>query len=458
MILDTLDAVKLQQTLALIKPDAYQHQQLIVYRILQEGFTIVHQKSFQFTQDQAALFYREHEHQPFYSTLTEWMASAPVYALILEKEDAIQSWRTLMGPTDANKARATEPTSLRALYGTDGSRNAVHGSDCSTSAQREINLVFDQQREPVTSTNTLAPDNNNAQAPTPATVTAIVDAQPHDLATDEPALPQPSKHDADSDQHHDHSDIHVLESLKVGQPDMLVDQDAMVPHQPADLNGTDNGLSASHESPAPVQRLPDTNQTNDSPVTLHLDVSELDAPAPALTDADVPVSPEPEAQHDTADAVLPVESNTLNEQETIAVDHPSLDHIAHGQVAMDAEPALDLITTSAAPEDAAKDEYSTDVLTEEAVTKEADADATLEPVSTAVVVEASEVKDVNDQYPSEDKMAIVHHDSHDAATQDLTKDESAVEDIMMDTPAVLAEEAPNTQTPKVDDEPVLEAR
>ncbi|KAI8330849.1 nucleoside-diphosphate kinase, partial [Chlamydoabsidia padenii] len=133
-----------QKTLALIKPDAMQanHKQAIIDKILAFGFTIIQQKQLQFDLKQASLFYREHEHKSFYPQLTEWMSSAPIYAMVLEKENAIQDWRFLMGPTDANKAREINPTSIRALFGTDGSHNATHGSDCLTSAEREIDIVF----------------------------------------------------------------------------------------------------------------------------------------------------------------------------------------------------------------------------------------------------------------------------------------------------------------------------
>jgi hypothetical protein len=81
--------------------------------------------------------------------------SGPIVAAVLARENAIQAWRNLLGPTDSNKARATAPTryelnlssesdpaSLRARFGTDGSRNAAHGSDSVQSAAREIRFFF----------------------------------------------------------------------------------------------------------------------------------------------------------------------------------------------------------------------------------------------------------------------------------------------------------------------------
>ncbi|KAI9303350.1 nucleoside diphosphate kinase, partial [Cunninghamella echinulata] len=133
-----------ERTLALIKPDAMQanHQDAILEKINTSGYTIVDKKQVHLSLHQAELFYHEHENKPFYKDLTQWMSSGPIYALILEKENAIQDWRNLMGPTDSNKAREINPDSIRALFGTDGSQNATHGSDSAISFQREVNIIF----------------------------------------------------------------------------------------------------------------------------------------------------------------------------------------------------------------------------------------------------------------------------------------------------------------------------
>ncbi|KAI8075021.1 nucleoside diphosphate kinase, partial [Gongronella butleri] len=275
---------KLQQTLALIKPDAMQqgHQQAIVDRIEKEGFNVVRQQQFQFTRAQAEQFYREHEHRPFYASLTEWMASAPVYAMVLEKDNAVQAWRTLMGPTDANKARDIDPTSIRALYGTDGSQNAVHGSDCVTSAERETAIVFG----PVTSaeekgaSEAKAPHdapNVTTHAPTPdapATVPpqgaamddeTAVTAPVHDVQeTNKPMDPNdvpPSDNSAPNDPNATNAasndDSHVLESLQVRQ----VNEDH-VEDSPSSDHATMQLENKPETTPEPVLQA----ETNVSPV------------------------------------------------------------------------------------------------------------------------------------------------------------------------------------------------
>ncbi|KAI8148477.1 non-metastatic cell 5, partial [Fennellomyces sp. T-0311] len=131
-----------QRTLAIIKPDAVNKKADIVSKIKSAGFVIVQDREIHLSLEQARLFYREHEGKPFYNDLTYWMSSGPIHAMILEKVNAIQDWRALMGPTDPNKAREIEPNSVRALFGTDGMSNASHGSDCQTSAEREIKILF----------------------------------------------------------------------------------------------------------------------------------------------------------------------------------------------------------------------------------------------------------------------------------------------------------------------------
>ena len=96
----------------------------------------------QLTRKRAMEFYGEHEGKAFFEGLVDFMTSGPVMALCLSKDNAILGWRALMGPTDSNKARAESPKSLRALFGTDGRRNATHGSDSTTSAAREIKFFF----------------------------------------------------------------------------------------------------------------------------------------------------------------------------------------------------------------------------------------------------------------------------------------------------------------------------
>ncbi|KAI7850844.1 nucleoside diphosphate kinase, partial [Circinella umbellata] len=135
----------IQRTLAIIKPDAVfaNKKDDIIAKIKEAEFIIVQERQLHLSLDQARLFYREHEGKHFYDELTRWMSSGPIYALLLEKVNAIQDWRAKMGPTDPVKARDIDPNSIRALFGTDGMGNATHGSDCQTSAEREIQIIFE---------------------------------------------------------------------------------------------------------------------------------------------------------------------------------------------------------------------------------------------------------------------------------------------------------------------------
>ena len=128
----------------------------IVKRIEKEGFRIVHQKAVCLGLEEARNFYRQHRGKPFYQKLVNFMSSGQSLALVLEKESAIEDFRTLMGPTDPAKAREQDEAkhplndehwSLRSLFGTNTTRNAVHGSDSAFSAVREIDYFF---REPPT--------------------------------------------------------------------------------------------------------------------------------------------------------------------------------------------------------------------------------------------------------------------------------------------------------------------
>lgn len=131
----------LERTLAIIKPDIIERHLIgaIISRLEQAQFSIVAMKMVHLNQQQAAGFYTEHEGKPFFANLIAFMTSTPVVVLVLEKENAIADYRALMGKT--NPAEANMGT-LRRDFALDGSRNSVHGSDSSQSAEREIAYFF----------------------------------------------------------------------------------------------------------------------------------------------------------------------------------------------------------------------------------------------------------------------------------------------------------------------------
>jgi len=134
-------------TYAMIKPDAVQagYVEDIIKDIARAGFKILMNEQITFTREQAETFYEEHRGRSFYEPLIQFMTSGPVVALALSKRSAISEWRRLAGPTDPRRARCLSPGSIRAIYGIDGTRNAVHGSDSVFSANRELQLVFGQR-------------------------------------------------------------------------------------------------------------------------------------------------------------------------------------------------------------------------------------------------------------------------------------------------------------------------
>ncbi|WP_448588458.1 nucleoside-diphosphate kinase [Thermocrinis sp.] len=136
----------MERTLIIIKPDAFEKGATgkILDRFLSEGFKLVAMKLFHFTQEQAKGFYIVHKERPFYQELVEFMSSGPVVACVLEGEEAIKRVREIIGPTDSEEARRIAPNSIRALFGTDKGKNAIHASDSSESAQYEISFIFSQ--------------------------------------------------------------------------------------------------------------------------------------------------------------------------------------------------------------------------------------------------------------------------------------------------------------------------
>ena len=131
----------MEKTLVLIKPDAFakHYSGDIIKRYEEEGFRIVAMKLMKM--DERSIHYAEHIGQYYYEDLVGFMTSAPIIALVLEGEDVIARVRKLNGKTNPKEA---EEGTIRKLYASSGSRNAVHASDSLESAQREIHIFFNE--------------------------------------------------------------------------------------------------------------------------------------------------------------------------------------------------------------------------------------------------------------------------------------------------------------------------
>ena len=130
------------RTFTMIKPEAVKngHIGAILERINAAGFTIVAMKKTALTSEKAGEFYAVHKERPFYNDLVEYMSSGPIIAAILEKDNAVLDFRSLIGSTDPSEA--AEGT-IRAEFAESKAKNAVHGSDSDENAMIECNFHFD---------------------------------------------------------------------------------------------------------------------------------------------------------------------------------------------------------------------------------------------------------------------------------------------------------------------------
>jgi len=133
--------MSLEQTLSLIKPDGVQRGLIgeVIGRFEKNGLKIKAMKMLHLTLEAARAFYAVHRERPFYDSLTKFMSSGPIVAMILEGEKAIQVNRDLMGATDYRQAA---PGTIRADFARDIEANIVHGSDAPETAQVEIAFFF----------------------------------------------------------------------------------------------------------------------------------------------------------------------------------------------------------------------------------------------------------------------------------------------------------------------------
>ena len=127
----------------MIKPDAIENGHIgnILEKVTSAGFSIKALKLTQLTVNDAKSFYRIHKERPFFEELVNFMTRGPIVAAILEKENAVSDFRTLIGST--NPAEAAEGT-LRKLYASSMGENAVHGSDSNENAALEASFHFSQ--------------------------------------------------------------------------------------------------------------------------------------------------------------------------------------------------------------------------------------------------------------------------------------------------------------------------
>jgi len=128
-------------TLAIIKPDAVRAGQTgnIIQRMTDHGFKIRALKMVHMTRGVAEGFYAVHRERPFFNDLVAFMISGPSVVMALEKANAVQVWRDLMGPTDATKA---PKGTIRGDFGTSVQENATHGSDSPENARIELSHFF----------------------------------------------------------------------------------------------------------------------------------------------------------------------------------------------------------------------------------------------------------------------------------------------------------------------------
>ena len=129
------------RTFTMIKPDAMKKkvQGEIIDRIIKAGFRIVSLKMTQLSEEKAGEFYAIHKSRPFFQELVDFMSSGPVIAAILEKDNAVATFRQFIGATDPTKA---EDGTIRRLYASSVGENAIHGSDSDENALIEGNFFF----------------------------------------------------------------------------------------------------------------------------------------------------------------------------------------------------------------------------------------------------------------------------------------------------------------------------
>tara|TARA_Y100000768_G_C23923761_1_gene656373 strand:- start:367 stop:777 length:411 start_codon:yes stop_codon:yes gene_type:complete len=131
----------IEKTLSIIKPDAVERNLVDKIKDIfsKNKLNILDTKKIHITKDEASEFYKVHQSKPFYNDLCDYLSSGPIVVMVLEGENAIASYRKLMGATNPKDA---EENTIRKLYGISIDKNSVHGSDSSINAKKEIEFFF----------------------------------------------------------------------------------------------------------------------------------------------------------------------------------------------------------------------------------------------------------------------------------------------------------------------------
>jgi nucleoside-diphosphate kinase len=133
----------IEQSLLIIKPNAVVHHHIghIIAMVEQAGFNLKYINIIRFTPELASVFYEMHKGKSFYDRLVNFMCSAPCVGIIVEKENAIEDLRGLIGDVNPEKRKVG---TIRDFFAEGITENAVHASDSKESAEREINIIFPQ--------------------------------------------------------------------------------------------------------------------------------------------------------------------------------------------------------------------------------------------------------------------------------------------------------------------------
>lgn len=132
------------RSLAILKPDCVRKQLIgnVISHIQKAGFRVLGLKMVRLTEDSAKGFYEVHKERPFFNDLIKYMTSGPCVPIVLEKENAVEEFRKLIGATDPAKA---EEGTIRKLYADNIQENIVHGSDSNENALKEISHFFSRK-------------------------------------------------------------------------------------------------------------------------------------------------------------------------------------------------------------------------------------------------------------------------------------------------------------------------
>ncbi|XP_052079989.1 thioredoxin domain-containing protein 6-like isoform X32 [Mytilus californianus] len=309
----------MEQTVAVIKPDAEGTKDEIIDRIHEAGFRIAARKETKLSKEIAEEFYADHKDKDYYNDLIEHMTSGPTYLMVLSREGAVDGWRSMIGPTDPTQAKEVSPDSIRATYGESILKNAVHGSSDPEHAKKTIKTIFGDLKftpdgaalETIDEEAEKDEEGFAAEVPTPGKADKPVSDSTKDAEESSPEVKQQQLDEQRAKEEETRQETQKEETKEEEKTDEQPSTEEKTDEQPSTEQKTDEQPSTEQKT----DEQPSTEQKTDEPSTEKQEEAPKEEKTEEETKAPSPKPSETEAKPSESEAQPQSETEAKPEEQ-----------------------------------------------------------------------------------------------------------------------------------------------